>query len=75
MRQELHKYKGKKPVTITTENYMEVMELIYLYPDEFLDRDINTLALFITNRAMTTTNSFSASALFTVLPTQECTDF
>lgn len=40
MRQELNKYKGKKPVTITTENYMEVMELIYLYPDEFVDRDI-----------------------------------
>ncbi|MGT2935795.1 TIGR03943 family putative permease subunit [Streptococcus castoreus] len=40
MRKELSKYKGKKPLTITTKNYMEVMELIYLYPDEFLDRDI-----------------------------------
>ncbi|KGR73225.1 TIGR03943 family putative permease subunit [Streptococcus phocae subsp. salmonis] len=40
MQKELKKYQGKKPVIITTENYMEVMELIYLYPDVFSDRDI-----------------------------------
>ncbi|MGT2721596.1 TIGR03943 family putative permease subunit [Streptococcus porcinus] len=40
MRRELKKYQGDKPLTITTENYMEMMELIYLYPDEFSNRDI-----------------------------------
>ncbi|MGT2887634.1 TIGR03943 family protein [Streptococcus didelphis] len=40
MRQELKKYQGSSPLTITSENYMEVMELIYLYPDEFMNRDI-----------------------------------
>lgn len=40
MRKELKKYQGNQPVTITTDNYMEIMELIYLYPDEFTNRDI-----------------------------------
>ena len=40
MQSELKKYKGKGKLTITTANYMEVMELIYLYPEEFLNRDI-----------------------------------
>ncbi|EKS22643.1 TIGR03943 family protein [Streptococcus urinalis FB127-CNA-2] len=40
MQKELKAYKGSKPIIITTENYMELMELIYLYPDEFLNRDI-----------------------------------
>ncbi|MGT2933317.1 TIGR03943 family putative permease subunit [Streptococcus catagoni] len=41
MQNELKKYKGsQKPLTITSENYMEIMELIYLYPDDFSDRDI-----------------------------------
>lgn len=40
MQSELKKYKGTDALTITTENYMEVMELIYLYPDEFMNREI-----------------------------------
>lgn len=40
MKKELQKYKGSDKLVITTENYMEIMELIYLYPDEFMDRDI-----------------------------------
>lgn len=40
MKKELKKYKGNQALTITTENYMEVMELIYLFPEEFTDRDI-----------------------------------
>lgn len=40
MKKELQKFKGDKPLTITTENYMEVMELIYLFPEEFSQRDI-----------------------------------
>ncbi|HEL0785863.1 TPA: TIGR03943 family protein [Streptococcus equi subsp. zooepidemicus] len=40
MLNELKKYQGKSAITITTDNYMEVMELIYLYPDEFVDRTI-----------------------------------
>ncbi|WP_159564285.1 TIGR03943 family putative permease subunit [Streptococcus halichoeri] len=37
---ELKKYKGTSPLTITSANYMEIMELIYLYPEEFSNRDI-----------------------------------
>ena len=40
MQNELKKYKGTKLLVITTENYMEIMELIYLYPDDFLNREI-----------------------------------
>ncbi|HEL0697543.1 TIGR03943 family putative permease subunit [Streptococcus equi] len=40
MLNELKKYQGKSAISITTDNYMEVMELIYLYPDEFVDRTI-----------------------------------
>ncbi|MCD0064030.1 TIGR03943 family protein [Streptococcus agalactiae] len=40
MQKELKKYKGSGTLTITTENYMEVMELIYLYPEQFMDRQI-----------------------------------
>lgn len=40
MQQALSKYKDLSHVTITTENYMEVMELIYLYPDAFTGKQI-----------------------------------
>ncbi|MEX2805148.1 TIGR03943 family protein [Streptococcus sp. H31] len=40
MQKELKKYRGQNELKITTENYMEVMELIYLYPDEFMNREI-----------------------------------
>ena len=40
MKKELKKYQGTGPVKITTDNYMEVMELIYLYPDNFTGRKI-----------------------------------
>ena len=33
MQKELKQYEGTGPVKITTDNYMEVMELIYVYPD------------------------------------------
>lgn len=40
MQKELKKYKGTNDITITTDNYMEIMELIYLYPEEFMNRNI-----------------------------------
>lgn len=40
MKKELQTYKTQNTLTITTENYMEVMELIYLYPDEFTGKTI-----------------------------------
>ena len=40
MRKEMKKYQGPGDVTITTDNYMEIMELIYLFPDEFAGRNI-----------------------------------
>lgn len=41
MHKELQAFKGSKPLEITTANYMQVMELIYLYPDDFANRDIS----------------------------------
>ncbi len=40
MRATLKKYKGSGKLQITTQNYMEVMEIIYLFPDEFKNRQI-----------------------------------
>lgn len=40
MQTALKQYDNQQTITITAENYMEVMELIYLYPEHFLDRDI-----------------------------------
>ena len=40
MQKELKQYEGTGPVKITTDNYMEVMELIYVYPDAFTGREI-----------------------------------
>ncbi len=48
MQKELKKYQGTGPISITTENYMEMMELIYLYPDNFSNRDI-TFTGFVYN--------------------------
>ena len=41
MTKELAKYKGRETIQITTENYMEVMELIYLYPDDFVGKKVS----------------------------------
>lgn len=41
MKKTLAKYQGDGPLEITTENYMEVMELIYVFPDKFLGRQIS----------------------------------
>lgn len=41
MKKEMKKYQGNQPLQIISQNYMEIMELIYLYPDEFSDRDIS----------------------------------
>ena len=40
MRTNIKKYKGSGKLQITTQNYMEVMEIIYLFPDEFKNRQI-----------------------------------
>lgn len=40
MQRSLNKYASLKEVNIRTDNYMEVMELIYLYPEVFLDKTI-----------------------------------
>lgn len=48
MTEALKKYQSEDTVTITQENYMEVMELIYLYPNDFLDKTI-TFTGFVYN--------------------------
>ncbi|EHJ52174.1 TIGR03943 family putative permease subunit [Streptococcus macacae] len=40
MQSSLKRYRGKGKLTITTQNYMEVMEIIYLFPEEFKNREI-----------------------------------
>ena len=40
MKQAAKKYVDKKVIQVTTENYMEVMEVIYDYPDQFAGKTI-----------------------------------
>lgn len=40
MKRELEPYLDDKTITITSDNYMEIMELIYLYPDRFVGKTI-----------------------------------
>ncbi|AWN21337.1 TIGR03943 family putative permease subunit [Streptococcus sobrinus] len=40
MQKEIKPYLRKDKIEITMENYMEVMELIYLYPDRFVGKTI-----------------------------------
>ncbi|EHI69965.1 TIGR03943 family putative permease subunit [Streptococcus ictaluri] len=40
MQKELKAYQQQETITISTENYMEVMELIYLYPDAFVGKEV-----------------------------------
>ncbi|MFC3931401.1 TIGR03943 family putative permease subunit [Streptococcus dentapri] len=41
MNKEIKHYLKKDEINITTQNYMEVMELIYLYPDKFVGKTIS----------------------------------
>ena len=52
MTRELAKYKGRETIQITTENYMEVMELIYLYPNDFVGKKV-TYTGFVYNDPQT----------------------
>ncbi|MEW4353668.1 TIGR03943 family protein [Streptococcus pneumoniae] len=40
MKAAAKKYINKDLITVTTENYMEVMEVIYDYPEEFVGKDL-----------------------------------
>ena len=46
------KHKGRDTIQITTENYMEVMELIYLYPNDFVGKKV-TYTGFVYNDPQT----------------------
>ena len=50
MQKEIKPYLKQDKINITTENYMEVMELIYLYPDRFVGKTI-TYTGFVYNDA------------------------
>lgn len=41
MKKALSQYQGKKKIEITDENYLEVMELIYNYPSEFIGKKVS----------------------------------
>lgn len=43
MQKSLDRYKDKELITVTTENYMEVMEVIYAYPNEFIGKTIEMI--------------------------------
>ncbi|MDO4634306.1 MAG: TIGR03943 family protein [Streptococcus sp.] len=57
MKSELKAYQNSDKLNITAENYMEVMELIYLYPDEFTHKTI-TYTGFIYNETEKTNYQF-----------------
>lgn len=40
MNTALKKYQGKETIQVTDENYLEVMELIYVYPSEFISKKV-----------------------------------
>ena len=46
MKQAAKKYVDKKVIQVTTENYMEVMEVIYDYPDQFAGKTIELTGLY-----------------------------
>ena len=52
MKQAAKKYVDKKVIQVTTENYMEVMEVIYDYPDQFAGKTIE-LTGFVYNDPQT----------------------
>ncbi len=66
MRTAADKYLSQDSIQITNENYMEVMEAIYDYPDEFEARQSSLQALSITTPVMPIVNFCSDSALSTV---------
>ncbi|MGT2925968.1 TIGR03943 family putative permease subunit [Streptococcus cuniculipharyngis] len=49
MTQALKKYDGQETITINQDNYMEVLELIYLFPQQFVNRQIS-LTGFVYNK-------------------------
>lgn len=57
MKSLLEKYSGTDTLEITTENYMEVMEIIYKYPNEFIGREI-TYTGFVYNDPQNEKNQF-----------------
>lgn len=57
MRTTLKKYKGSGKLQITTQNYMELMEIIYLFPDEFKNRQIEYVG-FVYNDPMDKNSQF-----------------
>ncbi|GGE30406.1 TIGR03943 family putative permease subunit [Streptococcus himalayensis] len=51
------KYIGKDLLTVTTENYMEIMEVLYDYPEEFVGKELE-LTGFVYNDPSNSTNQF-----------------
>lgn len=56
MKKNLEKYKKKKEIMITDENYLEIMELIYNYPSEFAGKIISYTG-FVFNSSKNLTSS------------------
>ena len=76
MTRELAMDKGRETIQITTENYMEVMELIYPHPNDFVGKKVTYtgFVLTMTHRPRVISSS-SVSVLSTVSPIQVFTDW
>ena len=74
MTKELAKYKGRETIQITTENYMEVMELIYLQTISWARRSPIPALFTMTHRPRDISSS-SVSVLSTVSPILVFTDW
>ena len=62
----------KKKITITDENYLEIMELIYNYPSEFIGKKISYEGfVYQTPNGEQEDSFYFVSASFTVSPIQE----
>lgn len=58
MTTSLAKYADKQTIAVTDENYLELMELIYTYPSEFIGKKSAMTVLFIMQRKMIVMKSF-----------------
>ena len=71
MRAAAKKYLKQDHIQITTENYMEVMEVIYDYPDEFAGKTFTLTGFIYKDPQDPAVSSFSVLELSTVSLIQE----
>lgn len=58
MKDLMSEYEDKEVLTITDENYLEVMELIYNYPSDFLEKTVSFKGFVFHSKDDTAANAF-----------------